>query len=153
MTGRQHSASRIIIATPRAVFRAFVDPEVVAKWRPPAGLTARIFDFDPRTGGGYRMAFVYDDAAGHPGKSTADSDVFRGRFVELVPDERIVEAVEFESADPAFSGTMTMTTTLSPVTGGTKVTFAATEVPAGISDADHKAGMESTLKNLANLLE
>lgn len=99
------------------------------------------------------MAFIYDDAAAAPGKTTDDADIFEGRFVELIPNEKIVEAVEFESADPALAGTMTVTTLLTPVRDGTKVTFVAENVPRGISEADHKAGMDSSLRNLANLLE
>ena len=53
-----HSATRIILASPRAVFRAFLDAEVMANWRPPEGMTARLTHFDPRTGGGYRMALT-----------------------------------------------------------------------------------------------
>jgi len=148
-----HSAARTILASPRAIYRAFLDPETVASWRPPKGMSAKIFSFDPRTGGGYRMAFIYDDARPNVGKSSADADVFEGRFIELIPDEKIVEAVTFESKDPAYAGIMTITTQLTPVRDGTKVTFVAANVPRGISAADHKAGMESTLKNLANLLE
>ncbi len=116
-------------------------------------MTAKIYRFDARLGGGYRMAFLYDDTTAGHGKTAENADVFEGRFVELIPEEKIVEAVEFESAYPTFAGTMTITTTMIPVRDGTKVTFTAEHVPAGISAADHKAGMESTLKNLANLLE
>lgn len=150
-----HTSTRTILAAPRAIYRAFLDAETVASWRPPKGMTAKIFRFDPRVGGGYRMAFIYDDASAGRGKTADHADIFEGRFIELIPEEKIVEAVDFESADPDFAGTMTMTitTTLTPVRDGTKVTFMAENVPAGISAADHKAGMESTLKNLANLLE
>jgi uncharacterized protein YndB with AHSA1/START domain len=150
---RTHNASRVLLAAPRAIFRAFLDAEAVASWRPPRGMTARIVAFDPRVGGGYRMAFVYPEAEHGQGKSSADADICEGRFIELLPDAKIIEAVRFESEDPAFAGTMTVTTTLTPVTGGTKVSFCAENVPAGISEAEHRAGMESTLKNLANLLE
>ena len=153
MNARKHSASRIILASPRAIFRAFIDPEALAKWRAPTGMTARIHEFDPRAGGSYLMALIYGDTGGHPGKSTADSDVIKGRFDELLPDERVVEAVVFQSDDPRFAGEMTITTTLSPVTGGTKVSFVAENVPPGISEADHKAGMAASLKNLADLVE
>jgi uncharacterized protein YndB with AHSA1/START domain len=149
----RHSASRVILAPARAIFRAFLDAESVASWRPPRGMTARIFAFDPRVGGGYRMAFVYPDGEAGRGKSTPTSDIIVGRFVELLPDSMIVEAVRFESDDPAMAGLMTLTTSLVPVVDGIKVTFAATDVPPGIDAADHRAGMESTLKNLANLLE
>jgi len=149
---RIDSASRTILATPRAIFRAFLDPEVIGKWRPPSGMTAEIYSFDARAGGGYRMAFVYEDA-GATGKSEADRDVFTGRFVELVPDSRIVEEVDFDTTDPAFARTMRITTQLTPVSDGTKVTFTAENVPPGISADDHRKGMESSLKNLAMLLE
>ena len=148
-----HTSSRVIVASPRAIFRAFLDPESVASWRPPKGMTATVLAFDPRVGGPYRMAFRYPEGESGRGKTTPDADRFEGRFVELLPDEKIVETVEFESGDPAFAGTMTITTTFAPVTGGTKVTFLAENVPAGISAADHKAGMDSTLKNLANFIE
>ena len=116
-------------------------------------MAAKIYRFEPRLGGRYRMAFFYDDAAAGPGKTAENADVFEGRFLELIPEEKIVEAIEFESTDPAFAGTMTITTILTPVRDGTKVTLTAENVPTGISAADHEAGMESTLKNLANLLE
>ena len=138
---RTHTASRVIIAPARAIFRAFLDPESVASWRPPKNMTAKIFAFDPRVGSTYRMAFLYADGDRGRGKSTEDADIFEARFVELIPNEKIVEAVVFKSDDPAFAGTMTVTTTLAPVTDGTKVTFWAENVPAGISESDHRAGM------------
>ncbi len=153
MTGQTHKATRTILATPHAIFRAFVDPEVVTKWRAPAGMEARLEAFDPRPGGGYRMALRYRDPASATPKSPSDSDVVEARFVELLPDEQIVEAVTFASDDPRFAGTMTITTTLTPVTGGTKVSVIAANVPVGIAAADHLADMDSSLKNLANLLE
>ena len=153
MTAQTHSASRTILATPRAIFRAFVDPEVVPKWRAPANMEARLLSFDPRVGGGYRMELVYRHPANGDPKSTGTSDIVEASFVELFPDEKIVETAQFESDDPRFTGTMTLTTTMKPVAGGTKVTFVAENVPSGISEADHVMGMESTLKSLANLLE
>ena len=148
-----HTSSRVIVASPRAIFRAFMDPESVASWRPPKGMTAKVLAFDPRVGGSYRMAFYYPESERGRGKTTPDADHFEGRFIELLPDEKIVETVEFDSTDPAFAGLMTITTSLAPVTGGTKVTFLAENTPAGISAAEHKAGMDSTLKNLANFIE
>ncbi len=152
MNKETHTASRVIVATPRAIFRAHIDPEVLIKWRAPAGMTARLTEFSARAGGGYRMELRYPQGTGR-GKSTADSDIVRVRFVELEPDELIVEAAEFESDDAANSGTMTITTRLTPINGGTKVTVTATDVPVGISEDDHRKGMESSLKNLALLLE
>jgi uncharacterized protein YndB with AHSA1/START domain len=148
---RSHTASRVILATPRAIFRAFVDPEVMVKWRAPAGMTARLSVFDARIGGGYRMTLTY--RASGAGKTDAKRDVVSVRFLELLPDEEITEAIDFESDHPEFAGTMTLCTTLRAITDGTRATFTASNVPLGISEEDHVLGMESTLKNLANLLE
>lgn len=150
---RTHTASRTIIASPRAIFRAFLDAEAVASWRAPKGMTAKILAFDPRVGGGYRMALVYSETDHSRGKRTTDTDIVVARFIELIPNEKIVEAVEFESDDPALVGTMTMTAVFTPIANGTKVTFTAETVPTGISDVDHRTGMDSSLKNLANLVE
>ncbi|QNO27264.1 SRPBCC domain-containing protein [Sphingopyxis sp. OPL5] len=151
---RIDTASRTILAAQRAIFRAMTDAESVASWRPPKGMHARIESFDPRTGGGYRMAFIYEDPAPDVvGKSSAREDWFTGRFVELLPYDRIVEDVMFVSDDPAFAGTMRVTTTLTPVADGTRVTIACENVPPGIGAEDHQAGMASTLRNLAAFIE
>ncbi len=144
-------ASKVIRAPARAIYQAFLTPEAVAAWRPPEGMTAEIHAFEPREGGVYRMAFVYLGEG--QGKTTAKADVFEGRFVELVPDRRIVERVMFESTDPRFAGAMTITTTLMPVMDGTEVSVAAEDVPPGISPEDHQAGMDSSLANLAAFVE
>lgn len=153
MTGRIDSASRVIAASPAAVWRAFTDAGAIAAWRRPEGMRARIEWFDARTGGGYRMALIYEDPAGAPGKSSADEDVFEGRFAELAEGERLVEQVEFESDDPDFAGTMTITTTLRAVPGGTEVRIACSDVPPGIGAEDHAKGLASSLANLAAYLE
>lgn len=152
MMRETHSASRTIIASARAIFRALLDPEVVVKWRAPNGMTARFLMFDARPGAGYRMELSYGPAGGQ-GKSTPTSDIVHGRFVEFLPDEKIVETIQFESDDPAFAGIMTVTTTLAPVIDGTKVTIMAENVPTGISEADHQVGMNASLKKLADFLE
>lgn len=148
------SVSRIIKATPRALYRAFLDPAAVARWRPPTGMSARIFAFDAREGGGYRMAFDYavEDRSVR-GKTSEHSDSFEGRFAMLVPDRRIVEEIDFESDDPDFTGTMRLTTTFEPVAAGTKVTVLCENAPAGIKDSDHQVGIESSLANLAAFTE
>ena len=113
---------------------------------------AEIYEFDARAGGGYRMAFVYEDAS-VPGKTSANADVFAGQFIELAPGERIVERVVFKSGDPAYAGQMTVTTMLTPTADGTRVDIVCQNVPDGISAADHQAGMTSTLANLAAFVE
>lgn len=151
---RTDTGSRLIHATPAAIYRAFLDPDAVAAWRPPQGMTAKVYAFEPRAGGVFRMAFIYaDGGAANAGKTTDDADVFEGRFAELIPDERIVEVVRFESNDPGFGGEMTLTTTLRAVAEGTEVTVMIANVPAGISQADHEAGIASSLENLARYVE
>lgn len=149
-----HTGSRVIKAAPHAIYRAFLEPSAVAAWRPPRGMSARVYAFEPRAGGAYRMAFVYDDGGrSNAGKTSADADVFEGRFAELVPDARIVEVVRFQSEDPAFAGEMTLTTTLHPLAAGTEVTVLVENVPRGIAAEDHAAGIASSLEKLARYVE
>jgi len=153
MARRTDRASRIVYATPAAIYGAFVDPEAQARWLPPAGMTGRFDAFDPRPGGHYRLTLTYSGSHAGGGKSAADADRVAGRFVELIPGERIVQTADFESDDPAFAGTMTMIWSLRPVSDGTEVTIEAFDVPPGISAEDHAQGMASTLANLAAFLE
>lgn len=157
MSIESHSTSRVIIATSRAVFRAHIDPEVLEKWRVSEGMETRIADFNPKRGGGYRIALrpLPNDqgAEGTQDASTVDSDIIRVRFLELVPEELIVEAVAFGNEDPADANIMTIITQISPVAGGTKVSVTVQNVPPGIGDAEQRRTMETSLKNLALLLE
>ncbi|QXC61079.1 SRPBCC domain-containing protein [Aquihabitans sp. G128] len=150
---RTDRASRTIAAPPAAVYAALVDPELLVAWLPPAGMAGRFERFDPRPGGGYRLVLTYLDAAGSPGKATADTDVVDARFVEVVEGERVVQAVDFESDDADLAGTMTMTWQVTPDGTGTHVEIIAEGVPDGISAADHATGMASSLANLAAHLE
>ena len=150
---RTDRASRLIVASPDRVYQALVDPEALAAWLPPDGMSGRFEQFDARPGGSYRLVLTYADASAGRGKATADSDIVDARFVELVPGERVVQAVDFLSDDPANAGTMTMTWELLPVDAGTRVNIRAENVPAGISAEDHAAGLASSLANLAAHLE
>jgi uncharacterized protein YndB with AHSA1/START domain len=151
---RIDSASRVIKASPRTIYQAFLDPEALVSWLPPAGMSGHIYEFDARDGGAYRMSLTYVGTEHSTlGKTSEHADVFQGRFLELVPDERIVQLVEFESDDPMFAGAMTMTWTLSAVPEGTDVTIICKNVPEGIRQDDHDAGMRSTLENLAAFTE
>ncbi|MDN3241759.1 SRPBCC family protein [Glycomyces tritici] len=150
---RTDQASRDIPASVDRVYTALVDPEALAAWLPPAGMTGRFDHYDPRPGGGYRMTLTYDDPADAPGKTTADTDTVEARFIELVPNTRIVTEVDFVSDDPAFAGTMTGAWTLEPVADGTRVTITAENVPDGISAEDHAEGLGSSLLNLEAYLE
>jgi uncharacterized protein YndB with AHSA1/START domain len=151
---RTDRASRLIKARPEAIYRAFVDPEALVRWLPPEGMTGEILSFDPHAGGGYRMALRYNDADHDMlGKTSEHADVVEGKFVELAPNKRIVQSAEFESDDPAFAGTMTMTWTFDATEGGTRVAIVCEDVPQGIRKQDHDAGLKSSLRNLARLVE
>jgi len=151
--GRTDTDSRVVAAPPERVYAALVDPEALLAWLPPGGMSGRFERFEARPGGGYRMVLTYADASDARGKSSVDSDVVEARFVEIVPGERVVQAVDFVSDDPAFAGTMTMTWALASAEGGTLVSIRADDVPVGISAEDHAAGLASSLANLAHYVE
>jgi uncharacterized protein YndB with AHSA1/START domain len=150
---RTDTASRFVAARPADVYAALVDPEALAAWLPPDGMTARFERFDPRPGGSYRLVLSYADASRAQGKSTADSDIVEARYIEIVPDVRVIQAVDFVSDDPAFAGTMTMTWEVTAVDGGTRVDIIADNVPDGISAEDHATGLASSLAKLAEHVE
>ena len=145
-----------VIRAPRAkVFRAFVDPEAVAAWLAPDNMRLQMHAFDARVGGQFRTSLAYLDPADAEryGKTAAGLDTYHGHFAELVPDEKIVEVIEFESDDPQFAGAMTMTVLLRDVDGGTEVTLAYDHLPPGIRPEDNEIGTRSSLAKLAELLE
>jgi uncharacterized protein YndB with AHSA1/START domain len=150
---RTDRASRVIAAPLERVYAALVDPDALTAWLPPEGMSGRFERFDARPGGSYRMVLTYTDASGAPGKATADSDIVEGRFLDVVPDARVVQAVGFVSDDPAYAGTMTMTWEVTAVDAGARVEIRADDVPDGISAEGHAAGLASSLANLAAYLE
>jgi uncharacterized protein YndB with AHSA1/START domain len=135
----------VIAAPPGRVWAALVDPGALMAWLPPGGMTGRFERFDARPGGSYRMVLTYSDASGAPGKATAESDIVEARFVDIVPGQRVVQAVDFVSDDPAYAGTMTMTWKVTAVDAGTRVDIVAEDVPDGVSAEDHAAGLASPL--------
>jgi uncharacterized protein YndB with AHSA1/START domain len=106
---RTDTASRFIAAAHERVYAALLDPEALTAWVPPGDMTGSIERFDACPGGSYRMVLTYPDASASRGKSTPDSDIVEARFIELVPAQRVVYAVDFVADDPAYAGTMTMT--------------------------------------------
>jgi uncharacterized protein YndB with AHSA1/START domain len=150
--GRTDTASRVLEAPLSQVFAALVDPRALAEWLPPSGMTGHFEHFQARPGGSYRMILTYVDAPASGAKTTRDSDVVDARFIEIAPDERVVQAIDFTSDAPSFAGTMTMTWSVTTVPGGTRVDMRADDVPPGISAEDHAAGMSSSLANLADYL-
>lgn len=145
---------RRIAATPERLYRALTDREMVERWLPPEGARGVVEAFEPRPGGAFRMTLVFDVADGDSvGKTTDNTDVVEGAFVELVPERLVRQRFEFRSADPAFAGTMLMTWTLVPHADGTDVIVTAENVPPGIRPEDHQAGLTSSLANLAACVE
>jgi uncharacterized protein YndB with AHSA1/START domain len=134
------------------VYAALVDADAVAEWKVPDGMTCQVHAFDPQVGGTVRISLTYETFS-DAGKSTAHTDTYRGRFVELVPNERVVEIDEFETADPAFRGEMKITISLVDADGGTDVLGVHEGLPAGVSVSDNEAGWRSSLARLAVLVE
>jgi uncharacterized protein YndB with AHSA1/START domain len=154
MGKRTDQAAKIIHAPPAIIYRALTDPRELVVWLPPSGMSGRVEGFDLREGGGYRMILTYDaPGQGVRGKTSTESDVVDVRFTALTPDREIVQAVDFQSDDPAFGGTMTMTWTLTPSGDDTAVRIMAENVPEGISETDHAAGLSSSLDNLARFVK
>lgn len=141
------------INAPRAaVYRALLDPDAVARWRVPDGMTSQVHEFDAREGGMFRVSLTYEAPTG-TGKTSARTDTYHGRFTRLVPDEQVVEVLEFETTDPGLRGEMTMTTTLTDAGGGTDVIFEHEGIPTGVSAADNETGTRMSLANLAAFVE
>ena len=115
-------------------------------------MTSHVHASEGREGGTFRISLRYDTPTG-VGKTTAHTDTFHGRFVKLVPDERVVEVVEVETADPTLRGEMTITITLADANGGTEVLAVHDGLPRGLPTADNEAGWRSSLAKLAALVE
>jgi uncharacterized protein YndB with AHSA1/START domain len=150
---RTDRAERVVAAPVYRVFEALVDRSSLEAWLPPEGMTARFERFDPTPGGSYRLVLTYTDPRGAPGKSSTGSDIVEVRYLDIVPDDRVVQAVDFVADDPAFAGTMTMTWTVEEHDRGTRVAIIAEDVPDGISAEDHEVGLNSSLDNLARHIE
>jgi uncharacterized protein YndB with AHSA1/START domain len=147
--GHSHGAARWVPAPPERVYGALLRPEQLVRWLPPQGATGEIDLFEPTPGGRLRITLRFAAATG---KSTRDTDVIEGRFLALVPGERVVQAFTFASDAPEFAGEMTMTWELVREGTGTRVRVRAEHVPRGIQRAEHEQGMASTLENLAAFL-
>ena len=144
--------SRHIRASRAAIYRALIDADAVAKWRVPAGMTSVVHEFEVREGGAFRVSLTYDEPD-RTGKTAAHTDTYHGHFARLVPNERVVEVLEFETADPALQGEMTITTILADADGGTDVAIEHEGLPPGVSAADNELGTRMSLDKLAALVE
>ena len=141
------------IAAPRArVYAALLDPEAIARWKAPAGMTCEVHELDPREGGALRVSLTYDDTDA-AGKTSAHTDTYRGRFVRLVEDELVVEADEFETGDPALRGEMVSTIRLRDAAGGgTELEAVHEGVPDAVAPELNELGWRESLARLARLV-
>jgi uncharacterized protein YndB with AHSA1/START domain len=134
------------------VYRALLEARAVATWMVPLGMTSHVHVFDAREGGLFRISLTYDAPTG-TGKTTAHTDTYHGHFVKLVPNEQIVEVMEFETADAALRGEMMVAFTLSDAGGGTDVLGVHENLPPGLPPADNETGWRMALDKLAAFVE
>ena len=134
---------RVLTAPPSRVYRALIDPDAMAKWLPPHGFTGRVLEIDARVGRSYRMQFT--------NLSTGHSHAFGGRYLELVPGERIVHTDRFD--DPNLPGEMKTTITLKQVSVGTGVNIRQEGIPAAIPVEGCYVGWGQSLDLLRQLVE
>lgn len=146
--------SKVINASPEALYKAFIDPAVLEVWLAPEGMTGKVHEFDARIGGGYRMSLFYSSAEQtNRGKTSASEDRFTAQFVELTPAKRIVQAITFDTTNPAFAGQMFMVVSFENADHGTRVTIWFENLPSGIRPEDNDAGTRSSLEKLARYVE
>ena len=133
---------RVFKATPDRVYRAFLDPDAMAKWLPPHGFTGKVHSIDARVGGRYKMSFR--------NHSTGTSHSFGGEYLELVPNEGIVHTDVFDNGPP---GTMKTTITLKKAMVGTEVNIVQEGVPDAIPAEACYLGWGESLQLLQQLVE
>ena len=134
---------RVLRAPPERVYRAFLDPNAMAKWLPPHGFTGAVEHMDARVGGSYRISFT--------NFGTGKSHAFGGRYVELTPQERIRYTDAFD--DPAMPGEMQVTISLAAVACGTELTITQEGIPPAIPLEFCYLGWQESLSLLAHLVE
>lgn len=134
---------RMLRAPVDRVYRAFLEPDALCRWLPPYGFLGRIDRIDPRVGGSFHMTFTnFENGHGHGFETT---------FVELVPNERIRMADQFD--DPAWAADMTKTITLRTVSCGTEIEISNEGIPAFIPLDMCLLGWQESLLQLAHLVE
>ena len=134
---------RVLRAPPEKVYKAFIDPDAMVKWLPPNGFTGKVHQMDAKVGGSYRMSFT--------NFGTGNSHAFGGKYLELVPGERLRYTDVFE--DPNLPGTMTTSITLKKVMGGTELTATQEGIPDAIPTEMCYLGWQESLALLAELVE
>ena len=134
---------RVLRCTPEKLYRAFIDPDAMAKWLPPNGFTAKVYHLEAQVGGSYRMSFT--------NFTTQNTHAFGGTYLELVPGERIRYSDKFE--DPNLPGEMMTTVTLKQVSCGTELSIVQEGIPDVIPAEACYLGWQESLSQLAKLVE
>ncbi len=134
---------RVLRATPERIYRAFLDPDAMAKWLPPNGFTGKVHHLDAKVGGTYKMSFT--------NFTTGKSHSFGGTYLELVPHERIRHTDKFD--DPNLPGEMQTTITLKKVSCGTDLNVMQEGLPDAIPPEACYLGWQESLALLAKLVE
>jgi len=134
---------RVLRTTPERLYRAFLDPDAMAKWIPPNGFTAKVHHMDARVGGSYKMSFT--------NFTTGKSHSFGGEYLELAPHERIRYTDKFD--DPNLPGAMQVTITIKKVTCGSEMNITQEGVPDVIPAEACYLGWQESLALLAKLVE
>ena len=134
---------RVLRAPPDRVYRAFLNPEAMAKWLPPHGFTGKVHQIDAKVGGGYRMSFT--------NFGTGKSHSFSATYVELTPHERIRHTDQFD--DPNLPGQMHVTISLAKVACGTELSIVQEGIPAAIPVEFCYLGWQESLSLLAHVVE
>jgi uncharacterized protein YndB with AHSA1/START domain len=134
---------RVLRAPVERVYKAFIDGDAMSRWLPPYGFIGKVHEIDARVDGGYRMSFT--------NFGTGSAHSFSAKYVELVPNERIVHTDRFD--DPNLPGEMNVTITFKPVLCGTELSIAQEGIPAMIPTEMCYLGWQESLLQLANLVE
>ena len=134
---------RVLTTRPEKIYRAFIEPDALAKWLPPNGFTGTVQHMDPKPGGSYRMSFR--------NFTTGRSHSFSGRYVELLENERLRYTDKFE--DPNMPGEIQVTVTLKVVPVGTEINISQEGLPDVIPADACYLGWQESLRNLAKLVE
>jgi uncharacterized protein YndB with AHSA1/START domain len=143
MAGNTIRLHRVLRARPERVYRAFLDPDAMAKWLPPYGFTGKVHHIDARVGGTHQMSFT--------NFTTGQSHSFGGRYLELAPNERLRYTDKFDDAN--LPGEMQVTVTFKQVSCGTELNVVQEGVPEVIPPEMCYLGWQESLAQLAKLVE
>ncbi len=146
--------SKSIRATAKKLYQAFTEPKALEVWLVPGKMTAKVHNFDLRVGGGYQMSLFYPPTdKTSQGKTTNKEDRYTSRFLELIPNKRIVQAITFDTENPDFSDEMIMEVTFEEDRSETTVTIVFKNIPSGIRPEDNEEGTKSSLEKLTQYVE